>query len=58
MPIVWDEPDEAQREFERAAIEAASGYIYALDQLYDALIREAKLKAQLAALIGLEGKRK
>ena len=51
----WDaEPEDEQLAFERAAIEAAQGYLDALDQLHDALQREAKLKAQIAALVGLE----
>ena len=56
MPIEWerDEDAEARRAFELAALDAAQGYIETLDQLRDALERERKLKAQVAALVGLE----
>ena len=55
MPSRWlSEEEEAQLAFEQAALEAAQGYVEALDQLRDALQREAKLKAQIAALVGLE----
>lgn len=55
MPIDWElNPEEdARRVFELAALEAAQGYVAALDRLNDALQREAKLKAQIAALIGI-----
>ena len=56
MPIDWesDPPeDESLHAFEVAAVEAAQGYIETLDRLHDALEREAKLKAQIAALIGI-----
>lgn len=52
--IDWGTDDDEQREFERAAVEAAAGYLRTLDELHDALQREAKLKAQLAALIGID----
>jgi len=55
-PIQQD-ADEARREFERAAIEAARGWLAALDELRDALKREAKLKAQVAVLVGLDDPR-
>ena len=55
-PIQQD-AEEARREFERSAIEAARGWLKALDELRDALRREAKLKAQVAALVGLEDPR-
>lgn len=55
MPIDWgrDPEEEAGRAFELAAVDAAQGYVDALDQLHDALAREEKLKQQIAALIGL-----
>lgn len=55
MPIDWerDQEEEARRVFELAALEAAQGYVDVLDRLNDALQREAKLKAQIAALIGI-----
>ncbi len=51
------ENDDGQIAFERAAIEAAQGYLRMLDELYDALQREEKLKRQLAALVGIEDPR-
>ena len=56
MPIDWtlEEEDEARLAFERAALDAAQGYIETLDKLRDALAREEKLKAQIAALVGLD----
>lgn len=55
MPIDWErnEEEEARLAFERAAVDAAQGYIDALDKLHDALAREEKLKLQIAALVGL-----
>ena len=58
MAVNWDadpEDDQDRAEFERSAIEAARGWVQTMDELHDALGREAKLKAQLAALIGIEG---
>ncbi len=56
--IDWTaEPDAEQVAFERAAIEAAQGWVRTLDELHDALAREARLKAQIAVLVGLEDPR-
>lgn len=52
--IDWEAEEDTQLAFERAAVEAAQGWIAALIDLDEALEREDKLKAQLAALIGLE----
>ena len=58
--IDWNaEPqdDAEQIAFERAAIEAAQGYVGALKALDLAYERIAKLEAQVMALVGLERKR-
>lgn len=52
--IDWGAEDDEQVEFERAAIEAAQGYLRTLDELHDALAREEKLKRQIAALVGID----
>lgn len=57
MTINWDADDADQIAFERAAIEAARGWIDALTALDEAQEREAKLKRQIAALVGLEDPR-
>ncbi len=54
MTTRWDDPDEEQIAFERAAIEAASGWVRTLDELSDALQQIEKLKRQIAALVGIE----
>lgn len=54
MPIDWEAEEDHQLVFERAAVEAARGWIEALDKLNDALQREEKLKRQVAALAGIK----
>ena len=58
MPINWDaEPDAEQVAFERAAIEAARGWVQTLDELDEARQRIAKLERQVAVLVGLDDPR-